>query len=650
MSIGCVTKGLFTLLSLFTNLTILHPMKNGLTNRSSKFIKLIIVLILLQFSFNSNAQLITSQASSAAQVTQFVQNIFIGQGVTVSNVTYTGDLQSIGSFNTGANATALGIDSGICLSTGNVLDLPGAGSSFASTSTSGGSDPQLDSLITQTINDAAVLEFDFTPLSDTIKFDFVFGSEEYPEYVGSFNDVFGFFITGINPGNLSNPYVNYNVALLPGTTTPVSIYNVNNGFNNTGPCVNCQYYVNNSSGTYIVLDGFTTVLTAETHVSPCTSYHIKIVIGDAGDQVYDSGVFLKAGSFETNDPFITQSLANVGDTIAMENCNDVTLNFVLNDTAISPVSIPFQMSGTAINGVDFTQIQSPIIIPAGQIMSTLTISPIADTIVETTEYIDLVFSTIGCTLDSTRIYIQDKSELSLTLPNDTQICVGDAVNIWTNVVGGLAPYDYLWSTGDTLDSLIVNPIVDSVYSLTVTDGCGNDTTQQIQVGVSLSLVDLGVDTTIKWSNGFVILDAGNPNATWLWSTGATTQTVTFDKNNLPLDTNTVSVLVTDNYCSTSDTIIITVIDDVSLEGTDANLGFDIYPNPNEGVFDMSIRGYEGEVMMRIIDTNGKLIYQEELNVSDNYLRRFNMANLAVGSYFIILKSDKGMKIQKMIIQ
>ncbi|MDP0953449.1 choice-of-anchor L domain-containing protein, partial [Klebsiella pneumoniae] len=79
-----------------------------------------------------------------------------------------------------------------------------------------------------TTNDAAVLQFDFIPLGDTLKFDYVFASEEYNVYVGGgVNDVFAFLLSGPNPAG--GNYVDANLALLPGTTTPVSINTVNNG-------------------------------------------------------------------------------------------------------------------------------------------------------------------------------------------------------------------------------------------------------------------------------------------------------------------------------------------------------------------------------------------------------------------------------------
>src|SRR5690606_34479356 len=113
---------------------------------------------------------------------------------------------------------------------------------------------------------AAILEFDFIPLSDTVRFRYVFGSDEYPEFVGEgYNDAFAFFISGPGFGGT------YNMAQIPGGGGPVSIDNINNGPENEGPCQNCEYYNENGTGFespfadsvfYIQYDGFTNVMEA----------------------------------------------------------------------------------------------------------------------------------------------------------------------------------------------------------------------------------------------------------------------------------------------------------------------------------------------------------------------------------------------------
>ena len=176
----------------------------------------------------------------------------IGGGLLVSNVTYKGENIAAGLF-AGGLSEGLNVESGVMLSSGSIADAAGPNTSeFTSTEFGGPGDTDLDGLIPGfATNDAAVLEFDFVAAGGTISFEYVFASEEYNEFVGSsFNDVFGFFIDG------------QNIALVPGTSTAVSINNVNNGLNS-------QFYNDNSPddlGTptpfLTQADGFTVVLTA----------------------------------------------------------------------------------------------------------------------------------------------------------------------------------------------------------------------------------------------------------------------------------------------------------------------------------------------------------------------------------------------------
>ncbi len=446
----------------------------------------IVFFVALTFLFflsvKINAQLVVNQTGTVAQ---WVQNVLVGNGVSVSNVSFTGSAQSIGTFTSGFNNGNMGITSGLVLSTGNVNQLPGAGSAFCSTNTNGGSDPQLASLITQSIKDAAVLEFDFVPLSDTLKFRYVFGSEEYPEFVNSINDVFGFFISGLSPyGGLYN---NQNIALIPNTTTPITINNVNQNLNS-------QYYVNNSFGTYVKLDGFTTVLTAWVKVFSCMTYHIKIAIGDAQDHIYDSAVFLEANSFTSNAVILNSTTSSSIDTTSVEGCNDAILTFKLPQVQSTVSTIYFNTGGTATNGVDYSQLPNSVVIPAGQDSVNLIIHPLMDTIAEPTEYITFVVYTSSCTSDTIRIYIKDNTPPISNMPNDTVICGSGIANLASNVSGGYLPYSFLWSTGDTINAISVSPIVTTTYYLQITDQCQNDTTDSIVVIISKPIYDIFDDT------------------------------------------------------------------------------------------------------------------------------------------------------------
>ena len=513
----------------------------------------LLFLVLFFYSQIGFSQLMISQNGTVAQ---WIQTVLIGQGVTVSNITYTGSASSIGLFATGNTPGNLGIASGIVLSTGNVTDMPGNAMINASTNTNGGSDPQLASLITQTINDAAVLEFDFVPLSDTVKFNFVFGSEEYPEYVSSYNDVFGFFISGFNPGG--GMYSNTNIALVPGTTNvPVSIYNVNNGITNTGPCSNCQYYVNNSTGTFVKMDGFTTVLTAQAWVFPCFTYHIKIAIGDAGDHVYDSGVFLEAGSFSSSAAALSQSISNSIDTLAVEGCTDAIVHFDLPDTTYTNKTISYSLAGTAINGVDYASIPTSVTILAGQIGATVTVHPLIDNINEPLEYVDFFVYTSPCTMDTIRVYIKSSTAVDFHLPNDTTICSRDTLVIPSFTSGGYSPYSFLWTTGDTLDSIVVIPNTDMLYSLKVTDLCGNDTIDSIYVYVSEPIYQVYGDSVCGGDTATIgVITTENYN--YQWSSGQQTQNLQL----IPLANTSYMVTVSDSLgCSKTDTIDVLLFPD-----------------------------------------------------------------------------------------
>jgi len=425
---------------------------------------------------NATAQLALNNTMTAQQL---VQNILIGTGVTITNVTYSGVSQAIGAFSNGGT-TNLGIQNGIILCSGNITTCIGPNSqSGAGTSNNIGGDPQLATLIPgYTVYDAAVIEFDFVPLSDTIMFRYVFGSEEYPEYVNSsFNDVFGFFISGPNPAG--GNYLNKNMAIIPGTAnTPVAINNVNNGTSNNGPCMNCAYYVNNTGGLTIQYDGLTTVLTAMVVVTPCMNYHFKIAVGDAGDHILDSGVFLEKNSFKTNAIQVETDYSVPGaGKIAIEGCNDAIIKFTLPKIAQDSFWIAIDsIFGTATNGVDFPLIPNSILILPGQGQGQIIVAPYVDGVIEGIEFLKIITQTSLCTVDTLIVPINDYTPMSVQTSNDTMVCYGTA-SLWVNVAAGAPPYKYTWtpSTGlsnPNIHNPFATPPTTTNYIIEVDDTTG----------------------------------------------------------------------------------------------------------------------------------------------------------------------------------
>lgn len=437
-------------------------------------------------SLSAHAQLAVSTAVTPAQM---VQNVLLGNGVTASGVSYTGAGASRGSFTaTGSN---LGLDAGVIMSTGEAMDAADAASFFSSTSYDflPTPDADLSAISGFDVFDKAVLEFDFIPTGDTLRFRYVFGSEEYPGYTcGTVNDVFGFFLSG--PG-ISGPFQNgaVNLAVVPGTNVPISINTVNQGFASPGQsATNCSdadpnwvansvYYVDNSSGTTVAYDGFTVVMTAWALVQCGTQYHIKLAVADGGDSVFDSGVFIEAGSFTSTGqviPALTQNTGITGSTM-LEGCNPVELSFTrLGDTTLVD-TVDITVSGTSTPGADYSIVfPSQLVFPVGveTIVFTFDVPIDADgpeTLVFT---IQQLVQCAGQVIQTDFTFnIDSPPPLAVQSNNINGVC-GQTHLLAPVVSGGMGQYAYSWSTGETTPTISVSPAVTTTYSVTVTDVCG----------------------------------------------------------------------------------------------------------------------------------------------------------------------------------
>lgn len=238
---------------------------------------------------------------------EMVMDFFNGTVVTPSNIQLIGNPSGMAFFE--AANTNLGVPAGIMLASGIVHNALGPNTQGAAGNSLGMSGhPDLNTIIGQVTFDATVLTFDFVSEKPDLNFRYVFGSEEYPEYVCSYlNDVFGFFVSG--PG-ISGPYLHNgeNYALVPMKTQYVGINTINPGvpgaFGNASNCLssgglsNAQYYVDNSGGSELQYDGFTVPLDAKFTVIPGEVYKAIIAVADAGDAIFDSGVFISIESLE----------------------------------------------------------------------------------------------------------------------------------------------------------------------------------------------------------------------------------------------------------------------------------------------------------------------------------------------------------------
>ena len=518
---------------------------------------------------------------------QLVDNVLLGFGVTAFNVTINGNpaLANTAQGNVGyfTNTNPLfPINNGLILTTGNASAAvgPNSGTSFTNNNpptSSVSTDPHLNDIAAGSVTNGVVLEFDFIPSGDTLNFNYMFGSDEYPEFSpSSFNDAFGLFLWG--PG-ISGPYVlagypngGANIATIPGGI-PVTI-------NNVGDANNTQYYVFNEAsstltyGDAIQYDGTTVLLTAAASVQCNQLYHIKLAISNVGDQSYDSGVFLQAGSFSS--AAVDVAVATVsGDTTIIEGCTYADFIFTrpagqLNDTLI----INYTIGGVAQQGVDYNTLPNPITFLPGEDTVVINLTPTQDGINEGFESVVITVQLInpcGDTITSSgTIYIGEGPIINISGNNPTVFCATDSVWLAASASGGYAPYSYSWEnlvgvplgTNDSI-SVGISQNGSMYYLVTATDNCNFTQTDTVTITMNQTLaidtIYIGPSTCVP--TGYVSVQAtglqGVPQYTWT-GPGPNGFIDASVWQNIP--SGWYYITVEDNVCSVSDSAFVDLLD------------------------------------------------------------------------------------------
>lgn len=596
--------------------------------------KITLIVFLFMFQTNMSGQLQITSASNAAQLAQKL----VGDGVIIRNVSFTGDLQMTGFFNN-ISGTNIGIDSGIVLTSGRAqtrfsnIGVDGDGFTDAQSVTASNmwrlpGDPDLANAIglpVSSLKDACVLEFDFIPLGDSINFNYVFSSEEYtPAYVCSFNDAFAFFISG--PGILGLR----NIALIPSTSIPVSIFNVNDVPG--GGCPNnISYYTDNRFNRFFTHDGHTKVFTALARVQPCEVYHIKLVISDVIDDQLDSGVFLEAGSLSSNAIGITNLTQTdpAGNSYLVEGC--ATGSFVIRRPRKDPTALSVMLSygGTAVNGVDVQTLPSIVTIPANDSFVVVNVLPIIDGLPEGIELLK-IYALAGCVAglpsDSASIQIRDYDILDLT-PDTAAICRNSSIQLIASAGYSI----YQWNADPTLNNTTIrNPIATPVNSSTTYICTATEGTCQAKDSVFIKLKDAEFiskqDVNCSGASTGTIQVAGG----WEWDqpagfsiNGSPWQA---DSNFYNLPVGVYTVRIRDAFCT--DSIMVSInqafpdllINNIGINGVTCTGG------GNDGVLNISASGGSNPILYSVDGVN---------------FQASNLFNLPVGNYTVTIKDNNG---------
>ena len=254
-----------------------------------------------------HAQTDSVTTTSVATLESLFTDLFPDHCSTITNLQAIGDAAGRGWFQT--NTEPFGKAVGIVFSSGNVEDLdePVLGQIPISGYLESPGDPDLALLTDHAVMDVSGMRFDLTPDTDSLIIRYQFASEEYPAYnCTPWVDVFGIFLSGPGiDGPFSGGAINLATLAVNGDTVPVGINSINTGILGTQPNANLIYcqppvgsidlsdlYVANPDETQHPLNGLTKILTTRASVIPGETYHLKIVIGDAVDDVYDSALFL----------------------------------------------------------------------------------------------------------------------------------------------------------------------------------------------------------------------------------------------------------------------------------------------------------------------------------------------------------------------
>lgn len=544
---------------------------------------------LLFIGINAQAQ-ITVQTGQP--VADYVNNHLLGLGVTASNITFTGNVAQIASFN--GTAAGMGFLDGTVISSGPVANLnpstPTTDFGYSSTddadliavAQSVTTNPAAGSI--DDSEDVGVLEFDFVPQSDLVSFRFIFASDEYESWINSgYNDAFGFFVSG--PG-ITGPYSSpagfpggsQNLAFVPGTTLPITISTIYPpnaaSLSPSNPAgLNPQLYVDNSMGTSMQVNGYTVPMDITFNVICGETYHFRFAVGDMGDNSLATYVFLEAGSFTS--PPINLSLENAsgtGGNDIIEACTDASFLFTRSlCQSLTDLSINFTLSGTATNGVDYTISQtSPLFMAAGEDTLIMDLTTFADGLPEGTESITVTIDYVdqyGNPQTSTgTFFLSDIQPLVLNPVDQTLKCNNDSTLVVVQASGGSGIYTFDWEDSpSTISSANMFVGQNGVYyfPVTMTDACLGDITDSVMVTMNQTLT---IDSMLTYPasactpdgavSGFASGFTGLQQFHWEGpNTGGPSQINASVMQNL--SPGWYVFTVSDNVCSVTDSVLLT---------------------------------------------------------------------------------------------
>ncbi len=414
-----------------------------MTRKQSTRLLLLVFCLSIMGMIPSFAQIEVEPALSDPRTPEnLIREVFAGKGIDILSVKFVGDKNALGYFK---NGTAdVGLSEGFMMTTGRsaLAATPNINEGDGEPNESMGQEPLITDLaFGELVEDLAMYEIEFIPKRDTVEFNYVFASEEYPEFgCNCFNDVFGFFLQKSGDTDWTN------LAIVPGTLNePVSVRSIHplNDLNpQTGTCdngaplpdcaaTNEHLYIDNKGSTTLTYDGLTTVLTAKAKVDPCQTYKIKLAIADIGDALFDSAIFFDANSFGTDELEVKMALESIDGTL-IEGCAGGQITFSFDKPV--PRNYRINITGSVVRdnpNIDGDYTLEPLqdFIARGETSLTLNIRPLIDPVDEGLDSLGFEVDINDCESETFWFYFRENDLEKVDLGEDGSICPGDSMQL-----------------------------------------------------------------------------------------------------------------------------------------------------------------------------------------------------------------------------
>lgn len=211
---------------------------------------------------------------------------------------------------------------------------------------------------------------------------------------------------------------------------------------------------------------------------------------------------------------------------------------------------------------------------------------------------------------------------------------------------------YEWSTGENSQTITATGMGENTFWVKVTNV--NMCVQSDTVVIIFSenpVVELRADTAIC-QDASLLIDAGNPGMSYMWSTDESTQRITINGSDYTVGIHPISVTVTnENNCFSTDEVNVEILDCTSIDELTDPVKLTVYPNPNNGFFSISLESqFSKEVGIKVVTVSGTVVYEEaSIGLNETLIKQLNLTHLPEGVYHIFVSSDKALVTKKIII-